>query len=335
MSIESTDYRILAELTQAYGPSGNESEIASVITRFAKKYCDSIDLDKMGNLIVRKTGPGKKIMIACHMDEIGIIVTHIDKNGFLYFAPVGGLQNTILLSKRVQFANGTIGIINKEQDDSVTQKPERYFVDIGALNEMEARTKVAVGDMAVLTGEFYETDQIVISKALDDRVGCFIALEVLKNINSSHDLYFVFSCQEEVGARGAKTAAYTIHPDLALVLDTTLSYDTPKVQNRTSLGRGAAIKVMDRSIVVAPVLKNWMAETATVNYIPFQWEIITGGGTDSGPIHLTKGGIPTGGLAIPLRYLHTGNEIASKTDIQSGINLLTALITNPPNLNKN
>lgn len=332
MNRKPLDYSLLAELTQAFGPSGNEQTIAQIITTHIRDHAVAIIIDKMGNLIVRKRGHGKKIMIVSHMDEVGIIVTHINKDGFLYFASVGGLKGSDLLSKRVRFSNGTVGIINKEKDESVEKKTERLYIDIGRSNELKARESVSVGDMAVLTGEFLEADDFLISKAIDNRVGCFIALEVLKTIESPYDLYFVFSAQEEVGARGAKTAAYTIEPDLALVMDTTYSYDTPKVQNRTSLHHGVAIKVMDRSIVVSPTIKNWISETAAAFNIPYQWEIITSGGTDSGPIHLTNGGIPTGGLAIPVRYLHSGNEMVSKQDIKGCIDLLSALIANPPNV---
>ncbi len=326
----SLDYSLLAKLTQAFGPSGNEREVADVITDSIKDHAESIVTDTMGNLIVRKKGQGHKIMIVCHMDEVGIIVTHINENGFLYYAAVGGLKSGDQVSKRVRFSNGTVGIINKEKDDTVEKKSEKLYIDIGATNEQEAKELVSIGDMAVLTGEFLETENVIISKAVDDRVGCFIALEVIKNITSPYDLYFVFSAQEEVGARGARTAAYTTEADLAIVIDTTFSFDTPKkVQNRTSLHNGVAIKVMDRSIVVSPALKNWMAKIADANSILYQWEIITGGGTDSGPIHLTKGGIPTGGLAIPVRYLHSGNEMVAKKDIIAGIDLLTALITTP------
>lgn len=323
------DYSLLAKLTQAFGPSGNEQRVAEIIMDNAKDHAESIVTDRMGNLIVRKDGQGQKIMIVCHMDEVGIIVTHINKNGFLYYASVGGLKGANLVSKRVRFSNGTVGIINKEQDETVEKKSERLYIDIGAANEQDAKNIVSVGDMAILTGEFLETENVIISKAIDDRVGCFIALEVIKNITSPYNLIFVFSAQEEVGARGAKTAAYATEADLAIVIDTTFSFDTPKVQNRTSLNNGVAIKVMDRSIVVSPALKNWMAKIAAANGIPYQWEIITSGGTDSGPIHLTKGGIPTGGLAIPVRYLHSGNEVVAKKDIIAGIDLLTALITTP------
>ena len=322
------DYSLLAKLTQAFGPSGNEQQVAEIITDNVKDYVESIVTDTMGNLIVRKKGNEQKIMIVCHMDEVGIIVTHINKNGFLYYATVGGLKNTDMISKRVIFSNGTVGIIHKEKDETIDKKPEKLYIDIGAANEQEAKELVRVGDMAVISGDFLENDSVIISKALDDRIGCFIALEVIRTVTSPYDLYFVFSAQEEVGARGAKTAAYAIEADLAIIIDTTFSYDTPKVQNnRVSLNNGVAIKVMDKSIVVSPAIKNWMAKIAAASDIPHQWEIITAGGTDSGPIHLTKGGIPTGGLAIPVRYLHSGNQIVGKKDITAGIDLLTALIT--------
>lgn len=180
--------------------------------------------------------------------------------------------------------------------------------------------------MAVLAGEYCETDRYIISKSLDNRVGCFLAVEAIKRLSSKHDLYFAFTAQEEVGARGAKTAAYTVRPDLALVIDATISYDTLKESGQTGLERGVALKAMDRSIVVSPKIKNWLAQTALEKDIPYQWEVISTGGTDSGPIHLTGEGIPTGGLAIPVRYLHTANEMAAKDDIRAAFRLLAALL---------
>ena len=329
MNNKLVDYSLLTVLTQAFGPSGNEQEIAAVIADHCRLHADSIRTDKLGNLIAHKKGTGKKIMVVAHMDEIGLIATHINPQGFIYFSTVGGFRTPEMIAKRVRFSNGTIGIIQKEKDETVEKKTDRFYIDIGVAGEQQARERVQIGDMAVLCGEFRETNDIVIAKALDNRVGCFIALQALKNIQTTHELFFVFSAQEEVGARGAKTAAYALEADLALVIDTTFSYDTPKIQNRTSLNRGPAIKVMDRSIIVSPLIKNWMAETAAVNNIPFQWEIIVSGGTDSGPIHLTKEGIPTGGLAIPVRYLHSGSEMAGKKDIEGAVDLLSALINNP------
>ena len=156
------DYTLLAELTQAFAPSGNEQKVAGIITAAVKDHAQSIVTDTMGNLIVRKEGQGKKIMVVCHMDEVGIIVTHINENGFLYYSSVGGLKGSDLLSKRVRFSNGTVGVINKEKDESVEKKTERLYIDIGAANEQEAKESVNVGDMAVLTGEFIETENIII-----------------------------------------------------------------------------------------------------------------------------------------------------------------------------
>ncbi|WP_368292460.1 M42 family metallopeptidase [Dehalobacter sp. TBBPA1] len=327
--LDSLDFTLLQQLTQTFGPSGQEHNVAALILDQTKNDADTAYTDTLGNLIVRKKGQGKKMMIACHMDEVGIMVTHINKQGYLYFAPVGGLRDHVLLAQRFVFANGAVGVVSREEKKKPDENsPERLFLDLGATSEQEARTMVREGDMAVFSGAYHETKDCMISKALDNRAGCFIALEVLKRVSSQDDLYFVFTAQEEVGARGAKTAAYALEPDLALNIDTTFSFDMPREYEvpRTSLNKGIAIKVMDRSIVVSPQIKNWMAEIAEQHEIPYQWEIITKGGTDSGPVHLTKGGIPTGGLAVPVRHLHTPGEIASKNDIRSGISLLLALL---------
>ncbi|MCM1564559.1 MAG: M28 family peptidase [Dehalobacter sp.] len=327
--LDSLDFTLLQQLTQTFGPSGQEHNVAALILDQTKNDADTAYTDTLGNLIVRKKGPGKKIMIACHMDEVGIMVTHINKQGYLYFAPVGSLRDHVLLAQRFVFANGAVGVVSREEKKKPDENsPERLFLDLGVTSEQEARTMVREGDMAVFSGTYQETKDCVISKALDNRVGCFIALEVLKRVSSQDDLYFVFTAQEEVGARGAKTAAYALEPDLALNIDTTFSFDMPREYGvpRTSLNKGIAIKVMDRSIVVSPQIKNWMAEIAEQHEILYQWEIITNGGTDSGPVHLTKGGIPTGGLAVPVRHLHTPGEIASKNDMRSGISLLLALL---------
>lgn len=328
--LRSLDYALLQQLTQSFGPSGNEQEVTRLLTEQLQSAVDSVQTDPLGNLILRKKGKGKKIMITCHMDEVGIIVTHIDEQGYLYFAPVGGLQSSQLIGRRVFFQNRRQGVVSRERKKKADEKsPEKIFIDIGVKDEQEARSVVSEGDMAVLVGEYQETDGHVLAKALDNRLGCFLALEAAKVIDSEHDLYFTFTAQEEVGARGAKTAATSILPDLAIIIDTTISFDTPSERNQTCLGLGAAIKVMDRSILVSPKIKKWMADVSAQAKIATQWEIITTGGTDSGPVHLTQGGIPTGGIAIPVRYLHSGNEIAAKKDIQSAYELLLELLRQP------
>ncbi|MGI6449636.1 MAG: M42 family peptidase [Desulfitobacteriia bacterium] len=324
-----TDYGLLMDLSQKFGPSGNEKEVRDFIKDQISSVVDAIDTDTLGNLIAHKKGKGLKIMIACHMDEVGVIITHIDEQGYLYFAPVGGLKNTDLLGKRVAFRNNRIGIVCKEPVRVGKNTTDKIYIDIGVTGESEARKEVGEGDMAVLVGSFVETDSCLISKALDNRLGCFLAIELLKKVRCEHELFFAFTCQEEVGARGAKTAAYSIRPDLALIIDTTRSYDSPPERKQPSLGQGVAIKAMDRSIIVSPKIKNWMANIAYQKKIAYQWEVITTGSTDAGPIHLTGGGIPTGGIALPLKNLHTGNEIAAKTDITAAFKLLRELILNP------
>lgn len=326
------DYTLLEKLTQTYGPSGNEHKVAVRIGEMVKNDADATETDILGNMIVRKKGSGKKIMIVSHMDEVGIIVTHINRRGYLYFAPIGGIRKNVLIAQRFIFESGVVGTVcqeDKKKTDDLTSV--KLYIDIGAANEEEARKLVQEGDMAVFAGDYKETETSVISKALDNRAGCFIAIEALKAVSSENDLYFVFTAQEEVGSRGAKTAAYALYPDLALNVDTTFSYDDPKEleMHRTAMNKGVAIMVMDHSIVVSPAIKNWMADIAETHRIPYQWEVITGGGTDSGPVHLTRGGIPTGGLSLPVRHLHTPNEIAAKKDIEAAVDLLLALLENP------
>ncbi|NLM22160.1 MAG: M42 family metallopeptidase [Peptococcaceae bacterium] len=329
------DYNLLKDLTQAYGPSGNEKQVAALIKEYAENFVDSVETDTLGNLILRKNGSGKgsnkkKIMIAAHMDEVGLIVTYIDRNGYLYFSPVGGIKVAELPGRRVMFGSGLKGVIARERKVNEQGKPiGKCFIDIGALGEKEARSKVQEGDMAILTGEFVETDSHIMAKALDDRLGCFIALQACKSYQGEHDLYFTFTVQEEVGARGAKTAAYSIEPDLALIIDTTISYDTPREEYGTAVNKGVAIKAMDRTIIVSPRIKQWMTDTADRHSIPYQCEVISTGGTDSGPVHLSKGGVPTGGLAVPVRYLHTASEVAAKADIEAAYALLSELLKNP------
>jgi len=335
------DYKFLKELTESFGPSGNEKQVAALIRAYAENFVDSSETDTLGNLILSKNGAGnkdqaagkKKIMIAAHMDEVGLIVTYIDRHGYLYFSPVGGIKEAELPGRRVMFGSGLKGVVARERKKNEQGKPMgKCFIDIGVNGEEKAREKVKEGDMAILSGEFVETESHIIAKALDNRVGCFIALQVLKNYQGEHDLYVVFTVQEEVGARGAKTAAFEIEPDLALIIDTTISYDTPKEEYRTAANKGVAIKAMDRTIIVSPKIKQWMTDTAQRHGIPYQCEVISAGGTDSGPVHLTKGGIATGGLAVPVRYLHTASEVAAKADIEAAYALLSELVKNPPEI---
>lgn len=321
----SINVELLKKLTQEFGPSGNEEKIRDLIKSEIKDYVDSFRVDALGNLIAHKKGNGKKIMISSHMDQIGLIVTDIDKDGFIRFGNIGGISPTVSLSQRVIFDNGTIGAINSEPiEDSKKLTLDKMFIDIGAKSKEDAEKFVSIGDMCIYYSDFTDNENVVFTPYLDDRVGCFIAIEALKSIeNSENDLYFVFSVQEEVGLRGARTAAYGIDPDLGIAIDVTTHGDTPKAKLfAVGLHKGAAIKVKDNSVISHPLVRESLKTLAKEKNIPYQLEVLEFGGTDTGAIHISKSGVPSGAISIPTRYVHSTVEMASKEDIKNCILLL-------------
>ncbi|HHV27704.1 MAG TPA: M42 family metallopeptidase [Tissierellia bacterium] len=320
---------LVKKLVNIYSPSGDENNIREFIKDEIKDFVDEVEIDSLGNLIARKKGKGKKIMLAAHMDQIGLMVTDIDDKGFLRFTNIGGISPVLSLGQKVIFKNGTVGVIFAEPVDNIGKlKLENMFIDIGVLNKEEAEKKVSIGDICVYESGFSENDNVIFSKCLDDRIGCFVLIETLKRVkNSDNDLYFVFTVQEEVGLRGAKTSAYKINPDLGIAIDVTSSGDTPKAKRfAVSLNKGTAIKVKDNSILTHPKVRELMAEVAEENSIPYQMEVLEFGGTDSGAIHLTREGIPTGAISIPTRYIHSTVEMSSKKDINYSVDLLVKLL---------
>ncbi|SCZ01283.1 M42 family metallopeptidase [Alkaliphilus peptidifermentans] len=320
---------LLKNMCSIYSPSGNETAIRDFIVNEIKDYVDEIKIDPLGNLIARKKGPGKKIMLAGHMDQIGLMVTFIDENGFLRFTNVGGLAPAITLSQRVIFENGIIGVIGSEKLESIKDlNLDKLYIDIGASSQKEAEEMVSIGDVCVYYSEPIIDDKKVVSQALDDRIGCFIMIEALKALkDSENDLYFVFTVQEEVGIRGAKTSAYTINPDFGIAIDVTTTGDTPNAKKMAvKLGNGPAIKVKDNSILCHPVVKNTMIKRAKENDIKYQLEVLELGGTDSGAIHLTRSGIPAGVISIPTRYIHSNCEMCYLSDITGAIELTVKLV---------
>lgn len=320
--------KLLEKLTRINSPSGSEGAIRELIENEIKDYCDEIGTDALGNLIAHKKGNGAKIMFAAHMDEIGVAVSFIDDNGFIRFTAVGGLCVKELCGCKVRFANGTVGVIGSEEE-SFDKKADikKLYIDVGAKNKKDAEKKVKIGDSAAFIGGYYKSGDTVISKALDNRAGCYVLIEAMKKITAAeNDLYFVFTVQEEVGLRGAKTAAFAIEPDFAVAVDVTDTGDTPDAPlMAVSLGKGAAIKVMDRSVLCDSDVRTHMLETAKANKIPYQLEIMTDGGTDAGAIHLSKSGVKTGGISVPTRYIHSPSEMASVSDIKACIALTSAL----------
>ena len=320
---------LLKELAQINSPSGREDKIREFILNQIKDDNYDTTTDTLGNIIVHKKGNGKKIMIAAHMDEIGIIVSFIDKNGFIRFSSLGGLEVKELPRRKVVFENGTIGVIGTDKAFVDKTELSNLYVDIGGKDKNEAEKIVNVGDTAVFVCEYFENDNIIVSKAVDNRVGCFILLDIIKNnIITENDLYFVFTAQEEVGLRGAKTSAYSILPDLAFSVDVTDTGDFPdSPEMDVKLGGGAAIKAMDRSIVCDNEVFKTLVDIAEKEKIMYLTEIMSDGGTDAGAISLTASGVKTGGISIPVRYIHSPSEVADKNDIDCCIKLLKRVCT--------
>ncbi|WP_026477888.1 M42 family metallopeptidase [Alkaliphilus transvaalensis] len=322
---------LVKKLCSTYSPSGNENRVREIIEAEVKGYVDEVYTDALGNLIAHKKGNGKKLMLAGHMDHIGLMVTFIDEKGFLRFTNIGGISPSISLSQRVIFENGTIGVIGSEKLDSLKDlNLDKLFIDIGASSKEEAEKMVSIGDTCVYYAECLIDDKKVFSPALDDRIGCFIMIEALKLMKeSNNDLYFVFTTQEELGLRGAKTAAYGVNPDFGIAFDVTATGDTPKgIKMSVKLGEGPTVKVKDNSVICHPKVKNFMIEQAKKNDIPYQLEVLEFGGTDSGAIHLTRSGVPSGVMSIPTRYIHSTNEMCAISDIENAVKLTVKLIEN-------
>lgn len=325
---------LIKKLVETVGPSGYESKIRDVIRKEVQDYADEIQVDAMGNLIVKKgkkAENGMKIMLSAHIDEIGVMATHIDKNGFVRFATIGGVRPHTCYGGRVRFLNGTVGVIGGEKLENANHVHaiEAMYIDVGASSAEDCPVKV--GDVAAFDRPFEDLGNRLVSKAMDDRVCAAILIETLKTLKSSpHELYFVFSTQEEVGLRGATTAAYSIDPDLGIATDVTMSGDTPRgIKMEVALGKGPAIKVKDGGMLADPKLVIVMVQCAEKHGIPYQMEVLLGGTTDAKAMQISRAGMPAGCISIPTRYLHTPSEMTDINDINNAVKLFTALISEP------
>lgn len=321
--------KLLEILNDAHGPSGDEGNIRDLIENLARPYADEITVDAMGNLIVHKIGSGPKVMFAAHMDSVGFIVTHIEKEGFLRVGRLGGVSTQEVSYTPIRFQNGVRGVfVPEEKTDFGKLKLDKCYLDIGARSEDEAKTMIRVGDTAVYDAPVRRMGSRITSPYLDNRVSCTILLKVLEELEvPANDTYFVFTAQEEVGVRGAKTAAWALAPDYGVAVDVTDVDDTPgsEKSGTAQLGKGAAIKLMDSSVICHPAMVIKLEELALAQSIPAQRDILRAGGTDAGAIQPTRLGVVTGGVSIPCRYIHTPVEMVDLEDVRACIRLVTAL----------
>ena len=318
----------LQALNACHGPAGDEAQVAAAIRKLAEPYADDVRVDTMGNLIIHKKGKGPRVMFAAHMDSIGFIITHIDEKGFLRFGKVGGLHAPDVLSTSVRFKNGVKGVVcldNKVEPKAMTL--EDMYIDIGAKDAAEAGSMVRVGDTAVYDAKAFLAGERMVSPYMDNRISCVTLLLALEKLTKSpNDLYFVFTVQEELGLRGAKTAAFGIDPYYGIAVDVTLSDDELNAKHAGSsvAGGGAAIKVMDNSVICHPDMVKCLVELAEEKGIRYQRDVIRAGGTDAGAIHLNGVGVRTGGISIPCRYVHSPVEMVDCQDVEASAALVVA-----------
>ena len=322
----------LKTLLAVYGPSGNEHTVAETVKGLIASHVDSMRVDAMGNLIVEKLGTdenGKRIMFSAHMDHIGFVVTDIDENGFLRVHNVGGVNPVISNARHVVFENGVEGVIYCQPLKGENPAMKYLFIDIGAEDRADAERSVQVGDMAVYAPDFFELgENRVASPAMDDRCACALLCEMLMYLDETpNTVVAVFSTQEEVGCRGAHTAAYAVNPDLGVGLDVTAWGDTPEVKYPSvNLGEGAAVKFMDRSMVATPAVRDALIAAAEKAKVPYQREVLPFGGTDGSAIQHARGGIPAGTLSIPCRNVHSACEVIDMRDMESALAILKTFV---------
>ena len=331
------DYELLKRLCSANGISGDEDRVRELIKGEIEEYADSIKTDALGNLLVHKKGrqtPKSRLMLSAHMDEVGLIVTDVTSDGYLKFDEVGGLDRRVILSEQVLIdnkINGVVGIkpVHLTKGEEGTSIPEysEMYIDIGASSQSEALEYVNYGSSVSFLSNFTETDTEIISKAIDDRFGCLVLIELIKS-DLEYDMDFVFAVQEEVGLRGAAVAAYALAPEYALVIETTTAADIPEIESSKqvcALGEGAVISIMDRRTIYNKQMVRLAMETASNLKVSAQYKRAVAGGNDSGAIHQSRGGVVTLAISLACRYLHSPNSVANKNDCESILTLTKTL----------
>ncbi len=334
-----TDWlELTRKLVECWGPCGHEQHVRRLIQAEISTLADECWIDGIGNLICRVGKEGPRVLIAAHMDEIGLMPLFQEQpSGYLRFTNIGGLFASTMIGNRVQFENGIIGVVGahaRSDGKNTRQYPptnwDDYYVDISGMeNEIEP------GQPAVFWREMTTRGDHIIAKALDDRIGCLVAIETMRNLGgqSPNQCFFAFTVQEEVGLRGARAAGFATKPDICIALDVTAVGDTPgSVKMPMKLGGGAAIKLYDPGLIVPRAVSDWMLETARGEGIPHQPEVLPGGTTDAAAVQFLHSGVPSGVISIPTRHLHTTSETLQRGDVQAAVDLLTALLAAPATL---
>ncbi len=326
--------KLIEELCNISGVSGNEEKVCEFIQNEIKDHVDTLKVDSMGNLIVFKKGkktPKKRVMICAHMDEVGFIVKGYTEDGMIKFGFCGGIDTKVIMGRRVKFGEncGVIGIkavhLTTADERKKAPKADSLYIDIGATSKKEAEGMVALGDYGTFDSQSYEFgDGFYKAKALDDRYGCALMIKLIKT-ELEFDTYFSFNVQEEVGLRGAMVSAFDIELDIAIVLETTTAADVAEVKGQMKvccLGDGVVISLMDRATIYDEEVFNQATELATKNNIKWQTKTLIAGGNDSGVIHKSRSGVKTLGLSVPTRYLHSSSCVAKISDMEETYKML-------------
>ncbi len=325
-------FELLKTLLAPVGPTGAEHAVSDVIRPLVAAHAASVHTDVLGNLIAVKEGKpgGKRIMISAHMDHIGFIVTDIEKEGFLRVMPLGGINLKVSLARRVAFANGVQGVlVSQPVPEGETQAMKHLFIDIGAESREEAIKMVSIGDAAVYAGEAFRLGKHRVSApAMDDRCACALLVSLMQSVKSSENtIIAVFSTQEEVGLRGAQTAAFAQEPDIGVAIDVTLWGDTPETKlPALKLGQGPAVKIMDQASISSPMVREALFLAAQKAGVHAQREVLAFGGTDAGAIQRSRGGVPVGTVSIPCRYVHSACETIDMRDMDGALKLLAEFV---------
>lgn len=344
--IDST--QLLKELTAANGIAGREMQVKSLMKHYLTPVSDAIIEDNLGGIFGKKsaTNGSKSILVSGHMDEVGFLVTKIDKDGYLSFNPIGGWWNQVMLSQKVTVTTddgkpirGIIGSkpphVLSPEERKKTVDIKNMYIDIGVNSKEEAeQAGVSVGNMVTPYSEFetLANDKYMTAKAFDNRYGCALAIDILNELKDEAidiNLYSGATVQEEVGLRGAKVAAQTIQPDLAIAVDVAVAFDTPGMSGQTSdsyLGGGPVVIMMDASSIAHEGLRQHVKDVAKQHHIDVQWDTTPGGGTDAGSIHVANEGIPTITLGIALRYMHSNVSVIHKDDYDRSVSLVAEIV---------